>query len=75
MTGAACLLAWYAGKGAGDENKSEKLPLMLEDFGEWFRQEIEGKYKSTRCKDIVGDLVGKPESHQICGVLLLTVEI
>ena len=71
LTGAACLLSWYAGKGADEEPESEKLLPMLQDLGEWFRNEIEGNYRSTRCKDIVGDLVGTPSGKQICGRLLI----
>jgi C_GCAxxG_C_C family probable redox protein len=71
LTGSACLLSWYAGKGSEDEEESEKLLPMLQDLGDWFEEEIKGKFRSTRCKDIVGDIVGTPEGKQICGCLLL----
>ena len=70
MTGAASILAWYAGKGADDDEESEKLLPMLEDLGDWFRQEIGAKYAGTRCKEIVGDLVGTPDGKQICGSII-----
>jgi hypothetical protein len=70
MTGAACLLSWYAGKGADSEVESEKLLPMLQEFGDWFQQEAETKYAGTRCQDIVGDMVGTPEGKQICGGLI-----
>jgi len=70
MTGAASILAWYAGKGADDEEESEKLLPMLEDFGDWFRQEIGARYAGTRCNEIVGDLVGTDEGKQICGSII-----
>lgn len=70
MTGAASILAWYAGKGADDEEESEKLLPMLEDFGDWFRQEIGARYAGTRCNEIVGDLVGTPDGKQICGSII-----
>ena len=70
MTGAACLFAWYAGKGADSEEESDKLLPMLQDFGDWFQQEIGTKYNGTCCKDIAGDLVGTPEVKQICGALI-----
>lgn len=71
MTGAASLLSWYAGKGADSEEESEKLLPMLQDLGDWFRQEIGAKYNGTRCKDIAGDLVGTPAVKQICGGIIL----
>ena len=70
MTGAACLLAWYAGKGADNETESEKLLPMLQEFGDWFQQEIGDRYNGTHCKDIVGDQVGTPEGKQICGGII-----
>ncbi len=70
MTGAASILAWHAGKGADDEEESEKLLPMLEDLGDWFRQEIAAKYTGTRCNEIVGDLVGTPDGKQICGSII-----
>ena len=70
MTGAASILAWHAGKGADDEEESEKLLLMLEDLGDWFQQEIGAKYSGTRCRDIVGGLAGTPDVKQICGSII-----
>jgi C_GCAxxG_C_C family probable redox protein len=71
MTGAASVLSWYAGKGADSEKESEKLLPMLQDLGDWFRQEIGTKYSGTRCRNIAGDLVGTPEVKQICGGIIL----
>ena len=70
MTGAASILAWHAGKGADDEEESAKLLPMLEDFGDWFRQEIGARYAGTRCSEIVGDLVGTDYGKQICGSII-----
>lgn len=70
MTGAAGILAWHAGKGADDEEESEKLLPMLEDLGDWFRQEIGAEYAGTRCHEIVGDQVGTPDGKQICGSII-----
>jgi hypothetical protein len=70
MTAAASILSWYAGKGADSETESDKLLPMLQDLGDWFQQDIGQKYQGTRCKDIVGDLVGTPEGKQICGGII-----
>lgn len=63
---AACLLSWCVGMGSGDEKGSAKLVAMLQDLGEWFEGEINGRFESTKCKDIVGDMVGTPEGEKIC---------
>jgi len=70
MTGAACLISWYAGKGQDDEKESEKMLPMLQDIGRWFQDEIGNNHKGTKCKEIVGDLVGTPEGKQICGGII-----
>jgi hypothetical protein len=70
MTGAASILAWYAGKGADGEVESEKLLPMLEELGDWFQQDIGAKYAGTRCNEIVGDLVGTDDGKQICGSII-----
>lgn len=70
MTGAAGILAWHAGKGADDEEESEKLLPMLEELGDWFRQNIAAKYSGTKCKEIVGDRVGTDDGKQICGSII-----
>jgi len=70
MTGGASVLALYAGKGNGQESESDHLLPMLQELGDWFRQETTQKFKGTRCKDIAGDLVGTPEVKQICGGLI-----
>lgn len=71
LSGAACLISWYAGKGSDDENESDMLMPMLQDLGHWFDKEIEGKYKSNSCNDIVGEKLGTPEGIRICGLLLM----
>ena len=70
MTGAASVLGFYAGKGADNEKESKHLLPMLEAFGEWFREETAEKYQGTRCREIVGDLVGTDQGKQICGGLI-----
>jgi len=70
MTGAASVLAWYGAKGSESEAESENLFPMLQDLGEWFRQKTALKFKGTRCREIVGDLVGTAAGKQICGGLI-----
>ena len=71
MTGSACVLGYYAGKGADSEMQSEKMLPMQQDFNEWFVKECEEKYQGTKCKEIVGELVGTPDGKMICGGLIM----
>ena len=71
LTGSVCLISWYAGNGYDDNEASENLLPMLQELGDWFQGEIEMKFKSTRCKDIVGDKAGTSEGKKICGRLLI----
>jgi len=52
LSGGCCLLGLYAGKGGRDEDAHPSLPLMLEEFSEWFRDECQPKYGGINCADI-----------------------
>jgi len=55
LTGGACVLGLYAGKGHDRENSDERLPAMLTRFVEWFEQEFTPLYGSIDCSEIVQD--------------------
>lgn len=55
LTGGACLLGLYAGKGTPEEEENPKLNFMLEDLVRWFKSEYGQAYGSIRCEEIVGD--------------------
>ena len=67
LTGAACLLGYYAGKGVHDEEEHERLALMFAELGEWFERQYASLYGGISCSDIVDD--GKPDTA-ICGGLV-----
>lgn len=75
LTGAVCVLSWHAGRGADNEQASEKLMPMLREIGDWFQQEIGKTHGGTRCKDIIGALAGTSGDREICGVILLQTVI
>lgn len=54
LTGGACLLGLYAGRGEPDEDDDPRLLFMLEEFVDWFRDGYGQEYGSLRCDDIVG---------------------
>lgn len=68
LTGAACLLGLYAGKGDDDELENERLPGMLEELWEWFEEGYGSRYGGIRCCEILAD--GAPETER-CGPLVL----
>ena len=57
LTGGACLLGLYAGKGLPEEEDDPRLDVMVQELVAWFEAEYEPKYGSIKCNDILeGDL-------------------
>ncbi len=55
LTGGACLLGLYAGKGMPDEAPDERLDLMIAELVEWFKDKYEPLYGGIRCEIILDD--------------------
>jgi hypothetical protein len=70
LSGAACLLALYAGKGTDRERTDERLPLMFAELTEWFSDTVGSTYGGVRCMDIIGDGEKQPQPGR-CGPILL----
>ena len=64
LTGAACMLSLYAGKGTDDEHEDEILKYLLNDLTVWFEETVGGRYGGINCGTIVGD---RTEVRQRCG--------
>ena len=58
LSGAACLLALYTGKGSDEERTDERLPLMFAELTDWFSDVVGGAYGGVLCADILGDRGG-----------------
>ncbi len=67
LTGGACLLALFAGKGSDDEYEDERLTHMTRDLEGWFEKEVGGRYGGVNCETIVGD---RTEIKQRCGEIV-----
>lgn len=67
LTGGLCLIAYHAGKGHAGEEASDRLPLLLGEFEEWFRQTAGQRFSGISCADIVSG--GSPDP-QVCGGML-----
>lgn len=68
LTGAACLLGLYAGKGDESQEEDERLPVMLHSLARWF-QELTSEFGGVRCADILHESSTVPDP-EICGRLL-----
>lgn len=60
LTGGACVLALYAGKGTPTEHADVRLAPMVASLVDWFDEEYTARYGGTDCNTIVG---GDPASH------------
>jgi hypothetical protein len=69
LTGGACVLALYLGKGADQEEPVERADLVQAEFLDWFRGRVEGQYGGITCAAILGEEGGKPDVSR-CGDLL-----
>ena len=55
LTGGACLIGLYAGKGTAEEQPDSRLYLMMSELVEWFEKEYTSKYGGINCSDILQD--------------------
>lgn len=61
LTGGACLLGLYAGKGTPEELQTPQLDFMVQDLVKWFKAEYIPRYGSLRCEEILeGNLQNQP---------------
>jgi|GEM_PF-48565 len=59
LTGGACVMGLYAGRGTPEEDEDPKMKMMVQELVNWFSQKYGGTYGGIRCRDITGD---DPES-------------
>jgi C_GCAxxG_C_C family probable redox protein len=55
LTGGCCLIGMYAGKDGEGRDEHGRLPLMLEEYTEWFRDEFGQRYDGIDCAQIMQD--------------------
>ena len=67
LTGAACLMAMYAGKGNDAEYEDDRLKYMTKDLEGWFEKTFGKRYGDITCEAIVGD---RTEIRQRCGEIV-----
>ena len=61
LTGGACLLGLYAGKGLPEEPEDPRIDFMVEDLVKWFKAEFIPRYGGIRCEEILnGNFQNQP---------------
>jgi hypothetical protein len=53
LTGGACLLGLYAGKGTPEQEEDLRLLLMADELVCWFKDEVGAKYGGIRCQNVL----------------------
>jgi len=52
LTGGCCLMGMYAGTDHDGHEENSRLPLMLEEYVGWFREETEQRFGGIDCETI-----------------------
>lgn len=55
VTGAACLIGLYAGRGSAEVDEDPRERIMIGELMEWFTEEQGKRYGGIHCRDIIGD--------------------
>lgn len=66
LTGGACLISLYAGKGDEGEASDDRYILMAHELVEWFRDSAGELYGGMKCDDILG----KYPDRSMCGKIV-----
>jgi C_GCAxxG_C_C family probable redox protein len=61
LTGGACLLGLYAGRGTPEEEEDPKLNIMISELVNWFTQKYSALYGGIHCDNI---LEGDPTNQR-----------
>jgi C_GCAxxG_C_C family probable redox protein len=63
LSGGACLISLYAGRGGDEEAPDDRYLLMMDELAGWFRETADEEYGGTRCDDILE----RYPDRSICG--------
>jgi len=69
LTGGACLLALYAGRGVPEEEEDPRLNIMVTELVSWFSEEYGKLFGGIRCETILDDDPGSRSTR--CPTLVL----
>jgi len=76
LTGGACLIGLYAGRGTAEEPDDPKLKVMIQDLVDWFSSKYGKTYGGIRCREITEDNPNIPPTRcpRIVGGTYLKVQ-
>ena len=69
LTGGACVLGLYAGKGQAGEEESPQLLVMLQELSDWFVAKAGDPGGAVTCAALTGE-AGPAAARQKCGLLV-----
>jgi C_GCAxxG_C_C family probable redox protein len=55
LTGGACLVGLYTGKGTPEQPEDPRLIFIIETLVKWFKTEYAGQFGGIRCEEILAD--------------------
>lgn len=69
LTGAALVLGLHAGRGQAGEEPHDRLPLMLAELNDWFRETVGTRHGGVSCGAITGGDCTAPD-RAVCGAIV-----
>ena len=69
LTGGACVLSFYLGKGADSQSASEKADLAVSEYADWFTERT-AQYGGTSCAHILGECAQDKPDMSRCASLI-----
>ena len=66
LSGGACLISLYSGKGSEGETQDNRCTTMIGDLVEWFTLAAHEEYGGTRCHEILE----KYPDRSMCGLIV-----
>ena len=70
LTGGACLIAFFAGKGADNETPHDRLNLLIYELTEWFKEHVGGPCGGITCREILKDSPDMKPDMTLCSKIL-----
>jgi C_GCAxxG_C_C family probable redox protein len=74
ITGAACVIGLYAGRGPAEEKTDNRLTPMIQDLVTWFGRDVGKIYGGVRCEDITRNRA-HPDALRICNSIITKVHL
>lgn len=69
LTGGACVLSYYLGRGADHETASERLDLAISEYVDWFTERT-ASFGGVSCELILGECATEKPDMSRCAELI-----